>query len=654
MTLVFAVAMGAMALAPLVAIRFGRAAAIVTAAGCVLLVVVGLSSTLGDFRPVLGLGSWLGFGHSALRADGLGGIFLALTGIAGAASALAYAELPPGRWLTTLGSVLVLAVAVCIGADNGFLFLLGWEALTVCVYLLASADRQRPGELVNGYLTAGLTKIGGAALLAAFGLLYGATHSFSLIAWTHATLPAGTRGILFVLFLIAFGTKVGLLPVQGALPAGYGAAPRLGAASLSVALCAGFYGLWRFVFAILGPLASWCGDTLLVLGGLTAITGIVYAVTQDDLRRFLGYSTVEHAGIVLLGLGVALLGQSAHNRPLAAAGLLAATLHVCAHNLAKTLALIAVDRVETATGERTIDPLGGLSRSLPTAAAGLGVASLTLAAIPPLGGFVSEWFTFEALLQGFRMPTLLSQLLCALAAAALALTAGIGLLAFVKYYSFIFLGASRGPLRTIKSRAPLASLGALGVVILCLGIVAPWEIQALGSGLAQLLGFDPASTALSHPLVLGPVFQKFSVLAPTWLAIVLPAYSIIAILIVRGTDAGGRRTRRAPVWVTGSGAELAAVQYRPSAYSNPMRVILRGPLGYRTRRLPGADGAPGELRLETTVVNAIVRFLYRPLTALALAITARVRRSQSGRLSMYLLYMLGALILALALIPILR
>ena len=68
---------------------------------------------------------------------------------------------------------------------------------------------------------------------------------------------------------------------------------------------------------------------------------------------------------------------------------------------------------------------------------------MTLAAIPPLGGFVSEWFTFEALLQGFRMPTLLARLLCALAAAALALTAGLGLLAFAKYYGFIFLGAAR-------------------------------------------------------------------------------------------------------------------------------------------------------------------------------------------------------------------
>ena len=655
MSAVFALAIGALALAPLLATRVGRLAALCSATGCVLLVIVGLDGALASAPLSLDLGGWLGFGHSALRADGLAGIFLALTGLTGGAVSLAYAELPPGRWLTALGGVLLLAVAVAIGADNGFLFLLAWETLTVCIYLIASADRARPDELVAGYLTAGLTKVGGAALLAAFGLLYGHTHSFTLEVWSHASLSAGTRGIVFVLFLIAFGTKVGVVPLQGGLPAGYGAAPRLGAASLSVALCAGFYGLWRFEFEILGPLPAGCGDALLIVGGITALLGIAYALAQDNLRRFLGYSTVEHAGVVLVGLGVALLGQAAHKPLLAAAGLLAATLHVCAHNLSKTLALIGIDRVEQASGRRTLDPLGGLGRRLPLSAGALGLASLTLAAIPPLGGFVSEWFIFEALLQGFRMPTLLARLLCALAAAALALTAGLGLLAFAKYYGFIFLGAARERIDRLRepSRLPLGLIG-LGVVILFLGTVAPWEIHLLGAGLSPLLHFNAASATISHPLVLGPVFRNFSVLAPTWLSIALPAYAVLAFIVVRamrGRSVRAAPVRRAPVWVSGSAVDLARVQYRPSAYSNPMRVILRGPLGFHTRLIPGRGGT---LTLETTVTNTIERRLYAPATALALAITVRARRLQSGRLSSYLLYMLVAVIIALSLVPILR
>ncbi|MGO9974903.1 MAG: proton-conducting transporter membrane subunit [Solirubrobacteraceae bacterium] len=657
MTLTFAAAMTCLVVAPLVAARAARLSALVSASGCVLLVVVGLDAALGGARPVLDLGDWLGFGHSALRADGLAGIFLALTGVAGAATAIAYAELPPGRWLTALGEVLVLTVAVAIGADNAFLLFLAWESLGVCIYLIASADRAHPAEMISGYLTAGITKIGGAALLAAFGLLYAHTHTFSLTAWEHASLPGGTRGVLFALFVLAFGTKIGLLPVQGGVPAGYGAAPRQGAASLSVALCAGFYGLWRFEVEILAPLPTWCGDALLVLGALTAVAGIAYAITRNHLRRFLGYSTIEQAGIVLIGLGVALLGRSAHNTTLEAVGLLAASLQVCASVLAKTLALIAVDRVEQATGERTLDPLGGLAARTPAAAAAVGIASLTLAAIPPLGGFVGEWFTFEALLQGFRMPTLLSQLLCALAAAALALTAGIGLLAFAKYFGFIFLGPPRTPELPVSAppqRDRQLSLWLLAIVVLLLGTIAPWEIHALGSGLRSILGFDPAARTISHPLVLGPVFAHFSVLAPTWLSLVLPAYALLAFLIARA--AGSPGARRAPVWVTGSGAELEAVQYRPGAYSNPMRVVLRAPLGYRTRITASRDSRQQDTTdvLESGTVLAVDRFLYQPLTKLALAANARVRRLQSGRLSSYLLYVMIALILALALIPILH
>ena len=654
MTAVFGLAMAALALAPPLAIVHGRAAAGASVTGCVLLVVVGLTAALGGAHPSIDLSDWLGFGSSALRAGGPSGIFLALTGVTGAATALAAIELPPGRWLTGLGTTLVLAVTVAISADNAFLFFMAWESLTVCIYLIASADRDRPDHLLQGYFTAGLMKLGGAALLAAFALLYAHTHSFSLAVWAHTGFSPGTRGVVFALLAVAFGTKIGMLPVHGAVPTGYGAAPRLGPAWLSVALGAGYYGLWRFAFATLGPLPTWCGDALLIVGGLTAVTGIAYAITQDDLRRFLGYSTVEQAGIVLLGFGVALLGQSAHKPYLAAAGLLAASLQVCAGNLAKTLALIGIDRVEQATGRRTIDPLGGLGRALPLSAAGVGLASLTLAAVPPLGGFVSEWFTFEALLQGFRMPTLLSQLLCALAAAALAFTAGLGLLAFAKYWGFIFLGRAREQLPEITGRFGFsASLAGLGTIILFLGTVAPWEIHALGSGLQQLLGFNPASAVISHPLVLGPVFANFSVLAPTWLMIVLPAYALLAILLATAVRAP--TARRAPVWVTGSGAQLTAVQYRPSAYSNPMRIILRGPLGYRSRLItPDATDHDQRPTLQRTVVDAIDHYLYRPPVELALAASAQIRRLQSGRLSSYLLYMLISLILALALIPILH
>ncbi len=255
-----------------------------------------------------------------------------------------------------------------------------------------------------------------------------------------------------------------MLPLQGGLAGRLrrGAAPGCGIA------------VGRAVRRLLRPVALRVPDpraaagrgaatSLLILGALTALVGdrlrahpgqppTIPRVLDRRARRRRPRRPRRRAA----------RASRAHQPILAAAGLLAATLHVCAHNLAKTLALITVDRIEQATGQRTHRPP---RRTGPahcrSVAVALGVSSLTLAAIPPLGGFVSEWFTFEALLQGFRMPTLLSRLLCALAAAALALTAGLGLLAFAKFYSFIFLGPARDQLARVRepTRWPVGAGG---------------------------------------------------------------------------------------------------------------------------------------------------------------------------------------------------
>jgi hypothetical protein len=176
--------------------------------------------------------------------------------------------------------------------------------------------------------------------------------------------------------------------------------------------------------------------------------------------------------------------------------------------------------------------------------------------------------------------------------------------------------------------------------------VAPWEIHVLGSGLATVMGFDPAGQAIAHPLTLGPGFRDFSVLAPTWLSLVLPGYAVLAAAFVHFRLRPP--VRRAPVWVTGSWADIAAAQYRRSACSNPIRDVLRGLLGYRSRLRTGDDG---KLQPETRVVLATDRLVYEPAERLALAAAARVRRTQSGSLSTYLLYMLAVLMPVLALVP---
>jgi hydrogenase-4 component B len=452
-----------------------------------------------------------------------------------------------------------------------------------------------------------------------------------------------------VLLLIGFGTKIGLIPSQAGLPPLYTASPAATAATVAIAYNAGFYGLWRLDYQTLGPGPAWWGEVVLILGALTALVGILYAVAQDEIARFLGYSSVEHGGIILLGFGVALLGQSGHQPQLAAAGLLAATLHLIMHGIAKPLAFLAADRVTAATGERDLRPLGGLAPRLPRTAIAFGLAVLSLAAMPPFGGFVSEWFTFEALLQSFRLDSTIARLIMALAAAILALTAGIGLLAFAKLYGGIFLGRARSAFAQLREPGPSLGMLALSAITLVLGAIAPWEIRWLGRGLHDTLGFDPAGSTISFPLVLGPVYRHFSVLAPTWLAIGIPAFIIASALLVRLLLRPP--VRRAPVWLSGTAPDLALVQYTPDSYANPIRVVLSSLYRFRRTLEPIPDTQPQKFALRTRVTPAFEAYLYRPLARAGLRLSDQTRKLQSGRLGTYLLYILIVLIAALALIP---
>jgi hydrogenase-4 component B len=655
MSTVLAVGYAGLAFAVLAAALSARAAAAVAAAAAALLGAAGIATAAGFAHASVGIGSWLGFGEASLVSDRLAGIFLAATGVTGAAVSLALAERPPSRLVSALHALILLAICTVIGTDQAFVFLLAWETITLSLYLLGSADRDRPGALAAGYLGGAASKLGGAALLAAFGLLYAKTGSFELGVWAHQAPHLGqTRDAAFVLLVIAFGSKLGLIPFQGPLPPLYAAAPGTSAATISIAFNAAFYGLWRLVFSTLGPASLWWGELLVSLGAATALVGILYAIGQDEIKRFLGFSSVEHGGIATLGLGVALVGQAAHLPKLAAAGLLAATLHVLMHGVAKALAFLAADRVRAATGREDLRPLGGLAPHLPRTAAAFGLAVLSLAGLPPFGGLVSEWLTFMALLQAFRVDNTIAQLVLALAGSILALTAGIALLAFAKLLGGIFLGRAREQLGRIREqRGPALGLASLAAAALVLGPIAPWEIRWLGQGLQGLVGFNLSRSAVTFPLVLGPVYEGFSVLSPTWLAAGIPAFVLATAVLVRALLRPP--VRRAPVWVSGTAAPIGSVQYTPDAYANPIRVVLAGLYGFRRTVERRRDDDGKEIAVaHTRVVPAFETYLYQPLAASMLLLSGRARRLQSGRLGAYLLYVLVVLLAALALIPALK
>ena len=252
--------------------------------------------------------------------------------------------------------------------------------------------------------------------------------------------PGPLRATACVLLLAGFAVKVGLIPFQVWMPRGYAAAPGPARAIMAgVAVNVGFYGLWR-TLALLGPPPATVTAILLVLASLTAVLGIAHAAVQSSLQRVIAYSSVENAGLILAGFGVALVGAAAGSRKLMAVGLLAATLQVIAHTAAKSLLFVSSAAIEASGRTDDLDDLRGSVRLAPWGGTGLAVGSLTLAGLPPTAGFVSEWFLLEALMQQFRVPGLGDRLVLAVTGAAVALTAGFAGVTFVRLIGLVVLG----------------------------------------------------------------------------------------------------------------------------------------------------------------------------------------------------------------------
>lgn len=639
------------------------------AAAAVLLLIAGLRAVTGAVSRI-SLDDWFAVGNAGLTLDALSGLFLTIASAVAIPVALVFASWSRSvvrlrrRGLGALHALTLAAVTVIITADNAFVLFFAWESLTVLFYLLTGFARHRPGRAWASVLTIGVGKAGGAALLLGLLLLATTAHSYQLAAFT--TIHSGAvHGAAYGLLLLAFAAKVGLVPVQTWMPEGYAAAPGPARPLMAgVAALVGFYGMWR-TLALLGPPPMWLIVLVLLLGGFTALLGIAHTTVQEDLRRVIAYSSVENAGLIVTGFGVALVGASAHLPALQAAGLLAATLQAIAHAVGKSALFSATATFEVTAGTTVLDELRGLGRRMPFSGAAFGLGALTLAGLPPTAGFVSEWFLLEALMQQFRVSGLGYRLPLAIAGALVALTAGFAAVAFVRVLGLVVLGADD----STESRTDTGPAGRAGLLILaagCLVLAAltPLEIQFIAHGINAIVPAAITGQASGANWVLGPVFTNFSVLSPSWLAIELPA-AVLVVVALAGWASAGRlfAVRRVPAWRSATGGVTGEDRYTPFGYANPTRRVLASVLLTRARVAalepdraatdidPQSHEHPtARLGYTVDVVELVDRFAYRPLVAPLRALAKAATRLQSGRLDAYLTYMLIALVALLAVV----
>src|ERR1700726_339310 len=277
-------------------------------------------------------------------------------------------------------------------ADDAFTFLVSWEFMSLTSWALVMAHHRIPENVRAGYIYLVMASFGTLALLLGFGLLAGPDGLYTFAQMRAAHPSAALAALALILALIGAGSKAGLVPLHVWLPLAHPAAPSHVSALMSgVMTKVAVYGFVRIVFDLMGEPAWWWSMVVLALGGITTVMGVLYALMQHDLKRLLAYHTVEHIGIIFIGLGLGLAFRADHMEWAAALALTAALFHVFNHSVFKSLLFFGAGAVLTATGARNMAPLGGLIHRMPRPAATFLIGCAAISAVPPLNGFVSEW-----------------------------------------------------------------------------------------------------------------------------------------------------------------------------------------------------------------------------------------------------------------------
>jgi hydrogenase-4 component B len=533
--------------------------------------------------------------------------------------------------------LLVGALCMLILAADAIAFLFAWEVMAISAFFLVSTEEQKPAVREAGWIYLVAAHVGTLLLFATFALLRVAVGSFEFHRLDPARAGVGIRGAIFLTALGGFGLKAGMMPLHFWLPSAHAHAPSHVSAMLSgVVLKVGIYGLLRTLTLLPVPPIGW-GALVLILGTVSAVMGVLYALGQHDLKRLLAYHSVENIGIILMGLGLALIGQARGRAELVALGMGGCLLHVWNHSLFKSLLFFAAGSVVHGVRTREIDRMGGLAKRMPGTAAFLFVGAAAICGLPPLNGFVSEFLLYVGL---FR--SLDGAAGAALAVPALALVGALALACFVKAYGGVFLGNSRGRSLEVTHessawmRMPMA---ALAICCAAIGFVPVVAVGPLRSVLGQMSGTmrrDAVSGALAPLASLTPLTAP---LAALLLAIVL--------VIVLRLRLGAISQRVTPTWDCGYAAPSARMQYTASSFAQIL-VRLVGSVLRPVVHAPRPTGVfPRGERFESHVDDPVLSGALTPLWRRVRGWFGGMRFIQAGSVQRYILYILLILVVLL-------
>ena len=522
----------------------------------------------------------------AVRLDALSSFFLlmiSLVGLAASIYAVGYVTEWYGRisigLLGSLYNAFLLSMTLVVLADNGFFFLIAWELMSLFSYFLVVTEHEKSDVRYAGLFYLIMTHIGTAFIILTFLLLFQGSGSFSFDAFRDPghPLPDNMRTMAFVLVLIGFGTKAGIVPLHVWLPYAHPAAPsHISALMSGVMIKTAIYALLRVYFDFFGGhFPWWWGFVVLLIGAVSALLGVMYALMEHDLKSLLAYHSVENIGIILLGIGAGMIFHSYDLDELAALGLIAGLYHTINHAVFKALLFFGAGSLLYATHTRNMEEYGGLLRRMPWTGGCFLIGAVSIAALPPTNGFVSEWLVFQSLFLSYQMPSLLMKFMLPLAAAMLALTGVLALTCFAKAFGISFLALPRSSHARHAEEVPWpmrVGMGVLSAVCIALGLAPMLVIPFLDHVSTSLIGRSIADKMLAlDGWALAPVNVEFSSLSSPVLGFLLVATAALGLALV--VCYGGTSPRRySKTWACGLNL-TSRMEYSATGFVQPIKRV---------------------------------------------------------------------------------
>jgi len=572
-------------------------------------------------------------------------------------------------------------------------FLVAWEAMSIFCYLLVNFEHEREETTRSGFLMLAMSEGGTLAAALAFLILAKASGIIDFASLKSASTDFGTiaRWWVFLLAFFGFGVKAGLVPINTWLPRAHPVATGNVSALLSgIILNLGIYGIVR-VNADLLPVNQLApGLIVLVVGSVSALVGILYATTENDMKKMLAHSSIENMGIVTAGLGAGFVFMASAHPVLAGIAFIAAFYHLMNHSLYKSLLFLGAGAIDSSVGSRDMDRLGGLIKQMPWTAFFFLAGTLSIAALPPFNGFVSEWLTLQTMLQSAALSSAGVKIVFALCGAGLALTAALAVTCFVKAFSMSFLGMTRSgeasKAREI-SRSMLIPMAILAIFCLLLGVLPTYIVPILDRTVSPLVGESVVDELVPPFFTVGKGGPKFgdafvsefhdlgaqigkdflpgrglvvlhcgSEKNPVIFAMSSSYTLVMLVLLLGGTFlvvrilTKDRRVRRQPAWDGGVRRLLPEMTYTATGFSNPVRVVFNAifrPSTVEDTKETVAEHFRTAIKNGRKEVHIVDRSVFHPIVEFMQSTSMLLGQMHSGSVNVYAAYVIISLVVVL-------